>query len=144
MSELTGLTVCEMFKRIAEAPGQTGSARSVEWFGWLILVEGALILLWPDFVAAVLDFADLDRQGSKFFRLCGLLVAGLGSLYVISGRLNSTGFVFASMLDRPLVPPIMLGLWYFEVLPPLLALAFSVQDGAGFVWTWLRWRAENH
>ena len=40
------------------------------------------------------------------------------------------GFVFASLLDRPLVPFIMLGLWYWTLFPAILAAAFWV---AGFL-----------
>ncbi len=63
-------------------------------------------------------------------------------LYVVSGRLNAEGFVFASLLDRPLVPPIMAVLWYLDIIPGPLALAFSVQDFTGFLWTLSAWRAE--
>ncbi len=54
---------------------------------------------------------------TNYFRLVGLLVSGLGMLYIASGRLNAEGFVFASMLDRPLVPLAMALLWYLEILP---------------------------
>jgi len=132
-----------MFKRIIDAPGQSGSARSVEIFGWVIFLEGVIILFCPDFVAKVLAFPEYQEQGRNFFRLAGLLVSGLGSLYIVSGRLNSKGFVFASLLDRPLVPPIMLVLWLLEILPGTLALAFVIQDGTGFIWTLVKWRQEN-
>ena len=33
-------------------------------------------------------------------------------LYIVSGRLNAEGFVFASLFDRPLVPPVVAVLWY--------------------------------
>jgi hypothetical protein len=64
-------------------------------------------------------------------------------LYAVSGRLNAQGFVFASLLDRPLVPPIMAILWYVGIVPGWLALVFSVQDFAGFLWTLAAWRADR-
>jgi hypothetical protein len=33
-------------------------------------------------------------------------------------------------------------LWYLNIMPGPLALAFSVQDFAGFLWTLAAWRAE--
>jgi hypothetical protein len=73
----------------------------------------------------------------------GLLLGGLGMLYVVSGRLNALGFVFASMLDRPLVPFIMAVLWYHGIVPAPLALFFAVSDTASVLWTFAAWRAER-
>jgi len=46
-------------------------------------------------------------------RLNGMLVSGFGMLYVLRGRLNAEGFVFATLIDRPFVAPTMATLWYF-------------------------------
>src|SRR5207245_7994919 len=46
------------------------------------------------------------------------------------------------LLDRPMVPGIMALLWYLDILPGPLALAFSVSDFSGFLWTLLAWRAD--
>jgi hypothetical protein len=51
-------------------------------------------------------------------------------------------FAVAAMLDRPLVPAIMLVLWYKRILPGPLALAFAASDFAGFLWTLASWRAD--
>jgi hypothetical protein len=133
----------EIFRRLIGAPGQSRSARTVEVFGWLILVEGSVVLLLPRFVAALLHLPALDEQGQNYFRLVGLLVSGLGMLYVASGRLNAEGFVFASLLDRPLVPLAMAILWYLDIIPWPLALVFSIQDFGSFLWTLFTWRAEH-
>jgi hypothetical protein len=125
----------EMFRRLFEAEGQTRAARSVEWFGWLDLTLGIIMLNAPGVTASVLHLPALGVQGSNYLRLVGLLVSGLGMLYVVSGRLNSAEFVFASLLDRPLVPAIMAVLWYRDILPGALALAFSISDFGGFLWT---------
>ena len=63
-------------------------------------------------------------------------------LYFVSGRMDAEGFVFATLLDRPLVPPIMAVLWYSGKLPGSLALLFEVQELVSFSWTLLTWRAE--
>lgn len=135
-------SIHEMFGRLLSAEGQGRAAKTVEVFGWVILLESVVMMLAPHFVAATLHLPPLAGQGTNYFRLVALLVGGLGMLYVASGRLNATGFVFASLLDRPLVPPSMLVLWYLGVVPAPLALAFSVQDFAGFLWTLSAWRAE--
>lgn len=131
-----------MFRRLLSAEGQSRSAKTVEVFGWLILVEGTIVLFTPHFSVSVLGVSSLNDQGANYFRLVGLLVSGLGMLYIASGRLNAEGFVFASMLDRPLVPIAMAILWYLEIVPGPLALIFSIQDFAGFLWTLTAWRRE--
>lgn len=133
----------ETFYRLVTARGQNRSAKSVEVFGWLILLEGTLVLLFPHFVARILNLPPLVEQAANYFRLVGLLVSGLGLLYIASGRLNAGGFVFASLLDRPLVPFAMAILWYLEVIPGPLAIIFSIQDFASFLWTLKTWRAES-
>jgi hypothetical protein len=57
----------------------------------------------------------------------------------VSGRLNADGFVFASLLDRPVVPLVMFVLWYFGLCPAILAALFSLQDFGSFLWTLWAW-----
>ena len=98
-----------MLIRLLRAEGQSRSARTVELFGWFDLTLGLLILIAPIGVASVLDLPTLSWQAANYVRLVGLLVGGLGMLYVVSGRLNAEGFVFASMLDRPMVAAVIVG-----------------------------------
>ena len=131
----------EMFLRFLRADGQGRAARTVELFGYFDFTLGFLILVAPMFVARLLHLPMLTLQTENYVRLVGLLVSGLGVLYIVSGRLNSQGFVFASLLDRPVVPVVMLILWQRHILPGPLALAFSVSDFSGFLWTLSAWRA---
>jgi hypothetical protein len=133
----------EMFQRLLYAPAQTRTARSVELFGWLIFLEAPVMILAPHFAASLLHLPPLNEQAANYFRVLGLPIGGLGMLYIASGRLNSEGFAFASLLDRPLVPFVMLLLWKFGFIPGALALMFSVQDTASFLWTLLTWKSER-
>lgn len=133
----------DSFRQLLRAEGQSRSAKTVEVFGWLILIEGGLILLAPQAVAWVLHLPALSEQGEHYFQILGLLVGGVGMLYVASGRMNAEGFVFASLLDRPLVAPAMALLWHFDIVPVPLAVAFSVQDLGSFLWTLTTWLGER-
>ncbi len=133
----------EMFDRLLRPTAQTRAAKTVEAYGWLMLAESLVLLISPHFVAALLHLPALEPQGANYLRLVAMLVGGLGMLYVVSGRLNAEGFVFASMLDRPLVPPIMAVLWYLGIIPAPLALVFAVTDFGSFLWTLTAWRAEQ-
>jgi len=136
-------TLGEMFHRLLNAEGQTRAARSVEYFGWFDMSLGMIILVAPFWAASILRIPAPTLEGSNYIRLVGLLVGGLGMLYVVSGRLNATGFVFASLLDRPIVPVIMAVLWYLKILPGPMALAFSISDFGGFLWTLWAWGADT-
>jgi uncharacterized protein YjeT (DUF2065 family) len=140
---MTPPSLAEMFARLLRAEGQGRAAKTVELFGWLILLEGVAMLFAPRAVAALLHIQPLAEQAADYLRIIGLLAGGVGMLYVVSGRLNAQGFVFASLLDRPLVPPIMAVLWHLGFVPGSLALAFSVQDFGSFLWTLAAWRAER-
>ena len=114
-----------MFRRLISAAGQSRSDKKVEVFGRLLLFEGTIVLFAPHFSVSVLGISPLTDQGANYFRLVGLLVSGLDILYIASGRLNAEGFVFASVLDRPVVPFAMAILWFLEILPGPLALIFN-------------------
>jgi hypothetical protein len=131
-----------MLGRLLCAEGQSRAAKTVEAFGWLILIQGSAMLFAPHFVASVLNLPPLVEQATNYFRLAGLLVGGLGMLYIVSGRLSAEGFVFASMLDRPLVPLAMGMLWYLDIIPGPLALIFSIQDFGSFLWAFKTWNTE--
>jgi hypothetical protein len=134
-------TFREMFRRLISAAGQSPAAKTVEVFGWLILLEGASVVLFPELAVWLLRLPPMADQTENYFRLVGLLVSGLGMLYVASGRLNAEGFVFASLLDRPLVPIAMAILWYLGIIPGPLALLFAIQDFGSFLWTLWAWRS---
>lgn len=133
----------EMLSRLLRPGNRSRAAKTVEIFGWLILVEGALMLMAPHFAGGILRLPALSEQAANYFRLIGLLVGGVGMLYIVSGRVDAHGFVFASLLDRPLVPIVMAVQWYQGFVPGALALAFSVQDFASFLWTLFTWKAES-
>ena len=135
-------TFTEMIQGLLHPHNQSRAAKSVEVFGYIMLAESLAILLVPELVAALLQLDPLSAQSATYFRIGGLLIGGLGILYVISGRLSANGFIFASMIDRPLVPPAMLLLWSLRIVPGTLAIAFSMLDFGTVLWTFFAWRAD--
>ena len=132
-----------MLYKVIRADGQARSARTVEIFGWIMFAEAAGLLFAPHLAAGLLHLPPLSDQAANYLRLVGLLVGGLGMLYIVSGRLNAQGFVFATLLDRPLVPPIMALLWWLGIIPGPLAFLFALSDGLSSLWTFSAWRREN-
>jgi len=132
----------EMFARLRTRAGQSRAARTVEIYGWVLLLEAALILFWPNRVSSLLKFA-LNAQASHMFQIVGVLIAGVGLLYTISGRVNAEGFVFATLCDRPLVPPLVGLLWWLGIIPGSFAFLFALLDFATWLWTLSTWRADE-
>ena len=73
-----------MFRRLISAAGQSRSAKTLEVLGWLILFEGTIVLFAPHFAISLLEIEPLTPQTTNYFRLVGLLVSGLGMLYITS------------------------------------------------------------
>jgi hypothetical protein len=121
---------------------QTRAARSAELFGWLILVLGAVTLIFPGFVQSLLHLPAFALHGPNYFRLVGLLVGGLGMLYVVGGSLMAEGFVFATLIGRPIVVAMVAFLCWRSILPASLALAFIIADLCGFLWTLSAWQKD--
>jgi hypothetical protein len=136
---MTVPSLFEMLDRLLRPAHQSRAARSVEYFGWIDFVCGLLILFAPGLAASVLDLPASD-DGLHLLRLVGLLVSGISMLYVVCGRLDSQAFAFASLLDRPIVPVVMAVLYAQRILPGRVALAFSVSDFGGFLWTLTAWQ----
>ena len=140
----TAVTFSEMFHRLLRAEGQGRAAKTVEIYGWVVLLEGVSAVIAPQLVATVLGIPSPVpvSAGADYFRLAGVWVAGIGLLYVLSGRLNANGFVFATLLDRPIVLPLLAVLWYVGIVPGPVALAAGLQDLVTCLWTLTVWRKE--
>jgi hypothetical protein len=136
-------SLMQMAMRLLHPGPRSASAKTVEAFGWLLLLEGAVVVLAPHGVASLLGLSGFSASTAVYFRLVGLLISGLGLLYIVSGRLDAQGFVFASLLDRPLVPPVMLVLWSLGLCPGILAALFSLQDFISFLWTLWAWKRDE-
>jgi hypothetical protein len=79
----TPVTFTEMLRRLLRAEGQGRAAKTVEIYGWVVLIEGAICMSMPQVVATVLGIPPLVDQGVDYFRLAGVWVAGIGLLYVL-------------------------------------------------------------
>ena len=132
----------EMFQRLRTRAGQSRAARTVEIYGWVLLAQGAVILFCPNRVSSLLRFA-LNLQASHMFQIAGVLIAGVGVLYTISGRVNAEGFVFATLCDRPLVPLLVAVLWWLGIIPGWFAFLFALLDFVTWLWALSAWRADE-
>ena len=81
----------ELFAQLLRATVLSRAAKTIEICGWLIFAEGIFIFVFPQPVARLLRFGPLHHEGVTSVRLAVLLVAGIGMLYLVSGRMNADG-----------------------------------------------------
>jgi hypothetical protein len=125
-----------------DLPRQSRAARASEVLGWVNLVAGSTMFLASQGAASLLRLPAAAVHAPDYFRLAGLLIGGLGMLYVVSGSLSAHGAVFASLIVRPVVGAIVVLLWWRGVLPGFFALILSGYDLAGFLWSLSAWQRD--
>jgi mono/diheme cytochrome c family protein len=124
-------------------PGQTRAARSAEVFGWLSIVIGSVTLLFPVFTASLLKISSAGFPlGANYLQLMGLLVGGLGMLFVVGASLDTGDFVTASVSVQMIAPLLIALAWWVAGIPRGVALAFIGSSLAGGFWTLLAARAD--
>ena len=125
-------------------PTQTRAARSCEVFGWLILAIGFVTLLFPGFTASLLKLSsDGFSSSANYLQLVGLLIGGLGMLFVVGGSLGMGAFVTASVSVQLIAPLLVALFWWLAGIPRSLALAFIGISLAGAFSTLLAIRADS-
>ncbi len=117
----------------------TAAARSVNLFGWYLLVLGATLLVAPN---ALLQAFTLPPTSEVWIRVVGMLVAFLGIYYRVAAAAGLVAIFRASVAVRCSVVA------FFAVFvgvgwAPWPLLLFGVFDVAGAAWTWLALRADG-
>ena len=64
----------QMLCKVVRAQGQAHSARTVEIFGWIMVVESAGLLFAPHFAAWLLHLPSLSEQAANYLRRCVVIL----------------------------------------------------------------------
>ena len=110
----------------------TRAARSVNLFGWYLLVMGTALLVSPN---TLLGLFALGATTEVWIRVVGMLVVILGVYYRAAAAAELTPFFLVTVLARASVPVffIVFVLAGWAEWPLVL---FGIVDGAGALWTW--------
>jgi len=104
--------------------------------GFIYLGAGALFIIWPGAVQALLRDPAFAGHEEALFRVIGLSVAVIGWLYMFGGRSGARQFGPASVLDRVvLVPAVLVPLVIAGVFPHTLG-AFAILDPTLGIGAW--------
>src|SRR5689334_6226835 len=78
--------------------------------GWFYLAVGLILLVAPQGGQELAFQAELGGHDAGFVHVIGMTVAIIGFFYVIGGRTGSDSFALATVVDRLLVPFVLIPL----------------------------------
>jgi hypothetical protein len=122
---------------LAKPATLSGASKYTVMNGVLYLCAGALLVAWPGATQTI--FMDRAFVGDEagLIRVMGLTVVVIGWLYFFGGRSDARQIVAASMVDRLLFVPAVLGpLAVAGVFPHLLG-TFAMLDPALAIGAWV-------
>ena len=126
------------------APPSTPLSRYTIGNGALYLGLGALLLVWPGAVQIAFFADDFVGREAGLVRVLGMTVMVIGWFYVAGGRTAADSFGLATVVDRLLIPAILVPLALSGAVDWHLAVPFAVLDpvlGIGGFVVWRRSRA---
>jgi hypothetical protein len=104
--------------------------------GILYLGIGVALIAWPGAIQTLFRDRAFVGQEAALMRLIGTTVAVIGWFYLFSGRSGARQLVAASVVDRLLVPVILVPLALAGVFPHMM-LAFAILDPSLAIGAWL-------
>jgi hypothetical protein len=105
--------------------------------GVLYLCAGALLVAWPGATQKILMDRAFVGDEAGLIRVMGLTVVVIGWLYLFGGRSDARQIVAASVVDRLVFVPVVLGpLAVAGVFPHLLG-TFAILDPALAIGAWV-------
>lgn len=114
----------------------TAAARSVQVFGWYIVVLGLTILLVPNIL---LGLFGLEPTAEPWIRVVGTILIPLGAIYLVAAKSEATAVFRITVWNRYWILVAFVALWQFGIAPPQLII-FAIVDVAGATWTWVSLR----
>ncbi len=108
----------------------SAAAKYTAMNGFIYLGAGALLIVWPGAVQALLMDPPFVGHEAALFRVVGMAVAVIGWLYLFGGRSGAPQFGPASVLDRLILVPLVLAPLVIAGIFPHALGAFLILDPA--------------
>jgi hypothetical protein len=123
------------------SPPATPLSRYIVGNGALYLALGLLLLVWPR--AMLLFGAQPYEAGEEgLLRTLGFIVGIVGWFYVMGGRTRADSFALATVVDRLIVPFVLVPLALSGAVDPALVLPFAILDPVLAIGAWVVWRRQ--
>jgi hypothetical protein len=107
-----------------------------EWNGVLYMLLGATFYVWPGSVQVLLRAPAPQAGEAGLVRALGITIAFIGYFYFFGGRTGQDRFGVATILDRLIVPVLVIPLVVSGELSPQLGLPFAVLDPVLAIGAW--------
>lgn len=114
----------------------TPAARSVQVFGWYVVVLGLTTLLVPNIL---LGLFGLEPTTEPWIRVVGTLLLPLAAIYLVAARAEATAIFRITVWNRCWILVAFVAFWQLDIAPPQL-IVFAIVDVAGAAWTWMSLR----
>ena len=111
--------------------------------GLLYLAIGFSALLAPPALLDVLMFAELGGYEAGLIKALGVTVAVIGWFYVMGGRTGATSFGLSTVVDRLLLPFLLVPLVLTGMVEPMMVIPFAILDPVLGIGAYLIWRSER-
>jgi hypothetical protein len=123
------------------APPHTPLSRYTTWNGVLYMLFGAVFYATPQ--ALHVFNGNVFQAGEEgLTRTLGVPLAVIGYLYIMGARTRSDVFGLATVLDRLVVPLLLVPLVLLGKVDPMLGLPFSILDPILGTGAYLIWRRQ--
>ena len=114
----------------------TPAARSVQVFGWYIVVLGLTLLVVPNILLGLFGF---EPTTEPWIRVVGTILIPLGAIYLVAAKSEATAVFRITVWNRCWILVAFVAFWQLGIAEPQLIL-FAIVDVTGAVWTWVSLR----
>jgi len=125
-------------KDILAGPAELGLPSKYLMFnGVIYLAGGALLLAWPGLVQTLLRDRAFVGQEEGLFRVIGVALMIVGWLCTMGGRTGSREMVAATVPDRVVFVPVVLGWLAMSGVFPRFMIAIAILDPVMGIGAWV-------
>jgi hypothetical protein len=121
----------------SKAPPHTPLTRYLAWNGAVYLLLGATFYAWPASAQVVLRAPPFQAGEAGLVQAVGVAIAVIGYLCIFGARTGQDRFAVATILDRLIVPVLLVPLVVTGRLSPELGLPFAVLDPVLAIGAWV-------
>jgi hypothetical protein len=118
-------------------------ARYITYNGIFYMIAGAGMFFAPKAMLELQFQTELHGYEVGLSNAVGMTLLVIGWFYVMGGRTGRASFALATIVDRAIVPFMLVSLWLRGLAPPLMVLPFAVLDPLLAIGAYVLWQRER-
>lgn len=111
--------------------------------GVLYMVIGAVLYVLPEPILELQLMTELEGYDAGLVHTLGATLLIVGWFYVMGGRTGAASFGSSTVVDRALVPFLLVPLLLLGEVAPMMVLPFAILDPVLALGAFLIWRSER-